>query len=162
MPASSAPVAPAAAASATNAAATPAIRVTVARSTAHGPILADGRGRSLYLLEEDPAGGSGCTDMCAVVWPPYLAAGGTAPVADSGVRAALLGTVPRPGGGTQVSYGGHALYYYIGDAKPGDTRGQHVEDSWGEWYLVQPGGGEATAPGRERGGRRGRGGREDR
>lgn len=99
--------------------------------------------------------------MCAVVWPPYLASGG-APVADSGVQAALLGTVARPGGGTQVSYAGRALYYYIGDARPGDTRGQHVEDSWGEWYLVRSDGAEARTPDRERSGRRGRGGRDDR
>ena len=161
-PASSAAAPPASAApTPTNATASPAVRVTVARSTAHDAILADGRGRSLYLLEEDPAGGSRCTEMCAVVWPPYLASGG-APAADSGVRASLLGTLTRPGGGTQVSYAGRALYYYIGDARPGDTRGQHVEDSWGEWYLVRPDGAEVRAPDRDRGGRRGRGGRDDR
>lgn len=161
-PSTSSTPAPAAAAPATtNATASPAVRVTVARSTAHGSILADGRGRSLYLLEEDPAGASRCTEMCAVVWPPYLASGG-APVADSGVQAGLLGTLARPGGGTQVSYAGRALYYYIGDARPGDTRGQHVEDSWGEWYLVRPDGGEVRPADRERGERRGRDRRDDR
>lgn len=160
--ASSAPdAAPSPAPTASKATASLAVRVTVARSTAHGAILSDGRGRSLYLLEKDPAGGSRCTEMCAVVWPPYLASGG-APVADSGVQATLLGTLARPGGGTQVSYAGRALYYYIGDARPGDTRGQHVEDSWGEWYLVRPDGGEVRTADRERGNRRGRDRRDDR
>ena len=160
--ASSAASAPTSAArTATSATASPAVRVSVALSTAYGPVLADGRGRSLYLLEEDPASGSRCTEMCAVVWPPYLASGG-APVADSGVQTALLGTLTRPGGGTQVSYAGQALYYYIGDARPGDTRGQHVEDSWGEWYLVRPDGGEVRTGDREGGGRRGRDRRDDR
>jgi predicted lipoprotein with Yx(FWY)xxD motif len=132
--------------------------VTVVSSPEHGPILADGHGRALYLLESDGAGTSGCTEMCAVIWPPYLAAGG-ASTADSGVQGALLGNAARPGGGTQVSYAGHPLHYYLGDSRPGDTRGQRVEDSWGEWYLVRPDGREASTAGRERG-RRGRDRRE--
>jgi predicted lipoprotein with Yx(FWY)xxD motif len=135
--------------------------VTVVNSAAHGPILADGNGRVLYLLESDAAGQSGCTEMCLVIWPAYLAAAGTPPTADSGVQARLLGTAARPAGGVQVSYAGHPLYYYLGDSRPGDTRGQRVEDSWGEWYLVHPDGREASPGGGERSGRRGRGRRGD-
>ena len=136
---------------------TPGVRVTVVNNSKHGPILADGHGRALYLLEGDAAGESGCTEMCAVIWPAYLAAAGSRPAADPGVQARLLGTATRPGGGVQVSYAGHALYYYLGDSRPGDTLGQHVEDSGGEWYLVNPEGREASSGGGERGGRRGRG-----
>lgn len=116
------------------------IRVSVARSDQHGAYLVGGSGRALYLLEEDGTGQSTCVEMCAVVWPPLLA-GAAAPAAgDSAVQSRLLGSVARPGGGNQVTYGGRPLYFYIGDAKPGDVRGQHVEDSWGEWYLVSPAG----------------------
>jgi predicted lipoprotein with Yx(FWY)xxD motif len=131
------------------------------QSAEHGPILADGRGRALYMLEGDASGGSRCTEMCVVIWPAYLATSGTVVAADAGVQDRLVGTVPRPGGGGQVSYGGHALYYYLGDSHPGDTRGQRVEDSWGEWYLVRPDGREASTRGGERGGRRGRDRRQD-
>jgi predicted lipoprotein with Yx(FWY)xxD motif len=150
-----------ASAAASGPASTPAVRVTVVSSSDHGPILADGNGRALYLLESDAAGESGCTEMCAVIWPAYLAPAGTSPTADSGVQASLLGTAARRGGGAQVSYAGHALYYYLGDSRPGDTRGQRVEDSWGEWYLVHPDGREASPAGRELGGRRGRDQRRD-
>ena len=142
----------------------PAVRVGVARGGAVGAYLVDARGRALYRLEADDAGPSPCVEMCAVVWPPLLA-GQVAPVAgDSAVQARLLGSAPRPGGGTHVTYGGRPLYYYIGDAKPGDTNGQHVEDSWGEWYLVSPTG-RSVEVGRDRGDRSGgrrRGGGDDR
>jgi predicted lipoprotein with Yx(FWY)xxD motif len=150
-----------ASAAASGPASTPAVRVKVVNSAAHGPILADGNGRALYLLESDGAGTSSCTEMCLVIWPAYLAAAGAPPTADSGVQARLLGTAARLGGGAQVSYAGRPLYYYLGDSRPGDTRGQRVEDSWGEWYLVSPEGREASSGGGERSGRRGRGRRGD-
>jgi predicted lipoprotein with Yx(FWY)xxD motif len=93
-------------AAASGPAGTPAVHVTVVNSAEHGPILADGHGRALYLLERDAAGQSSCTEMCAVIWPAYLVAAGTPPTADSGVQARLLGTAARPGGGVQVSYAG--------------------------------------------------------
>lgn len=55
---------------------------------------------------------------------------------DSTVKGPLLGTIQRRDGSVQVAYNGRALYYYVGDSDPAETRGQHVEDSWGEWYLM--------------------------
>ena len=130
--------------------AAPAVRISVAQSGTHGPYLVDAKGRALYLLEEDGADRITCIEMCAVVWPPLLAGQATPVAGDSVVQSRLLGSVPRPGGGAQVSYGGRPLYYYVGDAKPGDVRGQHVEDSWGEWYLVSAAGRPIEG---ERGGR---------
>ncbi|MFN2563582.1 MAG: hypothetical protein ABR499_01055 [Gemmatimonadaceae bacterium] len=140
------------------------MRVSVGRTDQYGAFLTDGNGRSLYLLEEDRAGQSTCYEMCAVIWPPLLAGQSPATAADSTVRASLLGRVPRRGGGAQVTYNGHPLYYYLGDAGPGQTRGQHVEDSWGEWYLVSPTGQHVGEGERDSGrrGRRGRRGEDDR
>ncbi len=135
----------------------PAVRVSVGRTQQYAAFLTDGNGRALYLLEEDRAGESTCYEMCAAIWPPFLAGQATPTAANPAVQSGLLGSITRRGGGTQVTYNGHPLYYYLGDAAPGQTRGQHVEDSWGEWYLVSPSGqhvGEESG-----GGRRGRGGR---
>ena len=137
----------------------PAIRVGIGRADQLGTYLVDGNGRALYLLEEDGRGGrSTCYEMCAAIWPPFLAGQAAPTPADSSVRSSLLGSAPRQGGGAQVTYNGYPLYYYLGDARPGQTRGHHVEDSWGEWYLVSPSG-RHVGEGGERGGGRGRRGR---
>lgn len=143
-------------------AASPSARIGVGRTPELGAFLTDANGRSLYLLEEDGAGESTCYEMCAAIWPPLLAGTAAPTPADSAVRANLLGSVPRRGGGSQVTYNGHPLYYYLGDAAPGQTRGQHVEDSWGEWYLVGPGGRHVGENGSGRRGRRGRRSDDDR
>lgn len=125
-----------------------------------GTVLTDARGRTLYLLEEDRGGESRCLQMCAVIWPPFLGSAASLPTAgDSLVRAALIGSRPRSGGGVQVTYGGHPLYYYLGDREPGEALGHHVEDSWGEWAAVTPGGRqvEGDRVGESGRGRRGRG-----
>ncbi len=140
-PATTAAAAPAAGA----AAAAPAAAqsgLTLARTKKHGPYIADQNGRALYLLEEDPRGASACYDACAGVWPPYLALQGTPRAADPAVQARLIGTLRRRDGAMQVTYGGHPLYYYTKDPGPGQANGHDVRDQWGEWYLVDPKGGE--------------------
>jgi predicted lipoprotein with Yx(FWY)xxD motif len=127
-------------------------------------VLTDARGRTVYLLEEDRGGESRCLQMCAVIWPPFLGSAESPPTAgDSLVRHALIGTRPRAGGGVQVTYGGHPLYYYLGDREPGEALGHHVEDSWGEWAAVTPGGRqiEGDRVGESGRGRRGRGRDDD-
>ena len=152
-PASSAPASAPALPAAGPAASGVGIRVSVAKSATHGAYLTTADGRALYLLEEDPRGTSTCYDMCAAIWPPLLAGQGRPVAADSAVRGNLLGTIERRGGGSQVSYDGQPLYAYLGDAGAGQgqTRGHHVEDSWGEWYLVSPTGRHVESEGRRRG-----------
>lgn len=153
--AASAPSSP----SATATPAAPAARVGVAQTTAHGSYLVDARGRALYLLDDERAAASRCDAMCPVVWPPFLAGTADPAPGNAAVQQRLLGRAALPSGNTQVTYAGHRLYYYLGDAKAGDTNGQHVEDSWGEWYLVSPTGGSVETDGRRTtsGGRRRRG-----
>jgi predicted lipoprotein with Yx(FWY)xxD motif len=112
--------------------------LTVASSQEHGAYIADAERRALYLLEEDPQGESTCYDACAAVWPPYLAPQGSPTAGNPQVQANLIGTIQRRDGSTQVSYGGHPLYYYTRDQGPGQTTGHDVHDEWGEWYLVTP------------------------
>jgi predicted lipoprotein with Yx(FWY)xxD motif len=107
--------------------------------SALGPVLTDGAGHTLYLFEGDEEGESYCNGACASVWPPYESDGH--PRAMRGVEAAALGTVVRDGGETQVTYQGHPLYFYAGDASvAGRTNGQELEQFGDEWYAVGPNG----------------------
>ena len=108
------------------------------RTSALGPTLVDGGGRTLYLFEADGSGQSRCTGGCAAAWPPYLGAG--APQAGTGVTGSLLATITRGDGGAQVTYGGHPLYYYAGDARPGDDAGQGLDQFGAKWYVLGPDG----------------------
>ena len=98
-----------------------------------GTILVDGNGMTLYLFTVDTPGQSNCEDQCLVAWPPLLGE----PEAGDGADAALLGTIERSDGSTQVSYDGWPLYYWQQDAAPGDATGQGVNDVW---WVVAPDG----------------------
>jgi predicted lipoprotein with Yx(FWY)xxD motif len=134
--------------------ATAAVAVTVAVGTAsagasgttrvqvrHGSLgryLVDGRGRSLYLFERDRGGRSACFGACAYAWPPLLAKGRVA--RGAGVSSSKLGTIARRGGTRQVTYAGHPLYLYGGDSRPGQIRGEGLNQFGAPWDIVSPSG----------------------
>jgi predicted lipoprotein with Yx(FWY)xxD motif len=101
-----------------------------------GRILVDGRGRSLYFFERDKGMASTCYGSCASIWPPLTTAG--KPHAVRGALGARLGTTRRTNGKLEVTYNGRPLYLYVGDTKPGDTRGQDLNQFGGGWYVVSP------------------------
>jgi predicted lipoprotein with Yx(FWY)xxD motif len=127
----------AAAASASVRSATGATKVGVASSRL-GRIVVDGKGRTLYLFEKDKHGRSACYGACATHWPPLLTHG--KPVARHGLKQSLLGTTRRANGSQQVTYGGHPLYRFSLDRKPGQTTGQGLQDFGGGWDVVSPAG----------------------
>jgi len=99
--------------------------VAVASSTL-GNILVDRDGRTLYAFTKDKGDQSACSGDCATSWPAL-----TGPAtAGTGVQASLLSTSMQANGSSQVTYGGKPLYYFAGDAKPGDTNGQDVGNVW--------------------------------
>lgn len=100
-------------------------------STSKGSVLADDKGRVLYMFNPDNQGDSVCYDQCAAAWPPALTKG--APTAGSGADKSLLGTTTRKDGTTQVTYNKYPLYTFAFDPKPGDTNGQAVKSIW--WVL---------------------------
>jgi predicted lipoprotein with Yx(FWY)xxD motif len=114
--------------------------VSVSESTDFGSILVDGEGMSLYLFMADTqdSGTSTCgdDDGCATEWPPLITDGD--PVAGEGVDAALLGTITRDDGSTQVTYNGWPLYLFEEDTAAGDTNGQGIDEFGGLWFLVSP------------------------
>jgi predicted lipoprotein with Yx(FWY)xxD motif len=115
---------------------TPAI-VQVAKSRL-GQILVDGSGRTLYLFEKDKGTASMCYGPCAKYWPPLTTSG--QPRAARGASAAHLGTSKRRDGKLEVTYNGHPLYYFVADAKRGDTAGQALSQFGAEWYVLSPAG----------------------
>ena len=100
-----------------------------------GLILVDGEGMTLYLFTEDPPGESVCADDCQAAWPPLLVDG--EPSVGEGVDEALVGTIDRDDGSTQVTYDDAPLYLWMSDERPGDVTGQDVQ---GVWYVVSPDG----------------------
>lgn len=105
--------------------------------TTLGTVLVDGRGRTLYLFEKDKGATSSCYGACASVWPPLTSAKG---VAAGGLPAARLGATKRTDGTTEITYAGHPLYTYAGDAKPGQAHGQGLDQFGAEWYVLAPSG----------------------
>ncbi|HEX5029226.1 MAG TPA: hypothetical protein VFV56_10480 [Gaiellaceae bacterium] len=101
-----------------------------------GRIVVDGRGHTLYLFEKDRRGTSRCAGLCATYWPPLLTSGKS--VASKGARRALLGTIRRADGTRQVTYAGHPLYTFSGDARRGQTNGEGLTDFGAGWYAVSP------------------------
>ena len=103
-----------------------------------GRILVDGKGRTLYLFENDKRGHSACYGAVR----PLLAAatrgwqaGGASRGKDRATR-----TITRRDGTKQVTYAGHPLY------RSGRTRGQArradrtCTRSVASWYVVSPAG----------------------
>jgi len=98
-----------------------------------GTILTDTAGKTLYMFTKDTPNTSNCYDQCETNWPVFRA---DEPLSlPSGVEG-KLGTTDRKDGTKQVTYNEMPLYYFAGDANPGDTNGQEVGDVW---YVVNPG-----------------------
>jgi predicted lipoprotein with Yx(FWY)xxD motif len=112
-------------------------RVSAAHSGL-GQVLVDGRGHTLYLFLKDTAGKSACNKLCARYWPPLITTG--RPVARSGAKSSLLGTVRRADGRLQVTYNHHPLYTFVQDTRNGQTNGEGLDEFGAEWYVVSPAG----------------------
>ena len=120
--------------------------VTIAvRGNSLGQILVDGSGKSLYLFEADSGTQSTCSGACAQAWPPLRTSG--TPKAGGGASLSLLGTTTRSDGAKQVIYSGHPLYYFIGDAKPGDINGEGSTAFGAGWDVLSPAGSKIEKPG---------------
>jgi predicted lipoprotein with Yx(FWY)xxD motif len=107
-------------------------------SSDYGRILADGRGRALYLFTADHGKGSNCYGDCATAWPPYIVK--SKPTAVSGAVPGKVGTILRSDGTLQATYAGHPVYYYEGDRSPGEVNCQAAIEFGGYWYVLRSSG----------------------
>jgi predicted lipoprotein with Yx(FWY)xxD motif len=117
--------------------------IDVATNPKLGQILTDNNGNTVYVFAKDTGSKSTCSGACAGVWPPVTTSG--TPKAGNGVVASKLATTKRSDGSTQVTYAGHPLYTYTGDASPGDTTGNGINTYGAVWNAVQPSGSNAPA-----------------
>ena len=110
--------------------------VLYGRPSALGTILsAPVLSATVYSNVHDTTQGSACSGSCATSWAPLTSGG--APLAAGGINPALLGTIVRPDGRRQVTYGGHPLYTYAGDKQRLGLTGQGVD---GSWFVLSPSG----------------------
>jgi predicted lipoprotein with Yx(FWY)xxD motif len=111
------------------------VAISVAQSSL-GAHLAGPNGHALYVLTNDSANTSTCSDSCAQNWPPLLVGPGQTATAGDGVTGAIA-TFSRADGGSQVSINGMPVYYFAGDSAASDTNGQGIG---GVWFLAAPDG----------------------
>jgi predicted lipoprotein with Yx(FWY)xxD motif len=112
------------------------IGITLADSQ-FGEVLFDEEDRAIYLFDKETSPKPDCYGDCAVAWPPVVTDG--EPTAGGGVDRELLGTTKRDDGTTQVTYGGHPLYYYVDDP-PGEVLCHNVEEFGGLWLVLDASG----------------------
>ena len=91
-------------------------------------VLTDAAGRTVYTFDKDEANKSNCAGGCLAAWPAFVAKPAAAPAGDFG----LIGSSDA----RQWTVKGKPLYYFAGDAKPGDRNG---DGSGGVWHMVRLG-----------------------
>ncbi len=101
------------------------------RNSIYGPILTTASGYTLYVRLGDEFRKSECYKDCLYAFPPELTNG--APQAGTGILAADLGVLTANNTWEQVSYGGHPLYRYRLDTKPGEINAQGKGSIW---YVI--------------------------
>ena len=109
--------------------------VSVGQNNTLGRLLVDGKGRTLYLFENDMGTTTACTGQCVSYWPAFMASSKAR--VGAGAKSGKVGTAHG-----QVTYAGHLLYYFVGDKNPGDVNGLKV----GGWDAVAPNGRPVTVP----------------
>jgi predicted lipoprotein with Yx(FWY)xxD motif len=109
--------------------------------TSLGKVIGDAQGKVLYLYEPD--GTAAVSTVPAPIlqaWPPVVVK--SAPTVGAGLDPAKVSTGRQPDGFTWVRYNGHLLYGFTGDAAPGDTNGNRINDVW----FAVTAAGEAVSP----------------
>ena len=106
--------------------------VKIAEKEGIGKYLTDAEGLTLYYFVKDKETTSACIGFCLERWPIFYAETIKAPM---GVDMNDFTVINREDGKKQTAYKGRLLYYFFGDTKPGETKGEGVGDSW---YVVAP------------------------
>jgi predicted lipoprotein with Yx(FWY)xxD motif len=117
--------------------------VSLGEASGVGKVLVDSEGMTLYYFQKDQKGSgkSKCEGACAEAWPPLTTEG--EPEAMKGVKTAMLATIEREDGSTQVTYAGWPLYTFVGDTKPGEDNGTDSKAFGASWYPLHSNGQKA-------------------
>jgi predicted lipoprotein with Yx(FWY)xxD motif len=106
--------------------------VKVAEKAGVGRYLSDAEGMTLYWFKKDSVGRSACAGPCVDNWPLFYREKVAPP---EGLGTGDFGAIAREDGAMQTTFRGYPLYYFKGDAKPGDTAGNGLKNVW---YVVDP------------------------
>lgn len=87
--------------------------------------LADATGRTLYTFDKDEANKSNCAGGCLAAWPAFTAKAEATAKGEFGII--------ETNGARQWTVNGKPLYYFAGDAKPGERNG---DGKGGTWHIV--------------------------
>jgi len=93
---------------------------------ARAAVLSAENGMTVYVFDKDAGGASACYADCASMWPPYVAKGGAK-------KGEGWATSKRKDGAAQWTYDGKPLYFYSGDKKKGEVKGDGIG---GVWHVV--------------------------
>jgi predicted lipoprotein with Yx(FWY)xxD motif len=85
-------------------------------------VLTNSSGRVMYLYTRDGSNVSHCTGVCLALWPRVTSP--AKPRAGGGVIGSHLRRIAH----NQVTYYGHPLYYFTGDKRPGQAKGEGVQN----------------------------------
>jgi predicted lipoprotein with Yx(FWY)xxD motif len=112
------------------------------RRTSLGRVVANTKGRVMYMFLKDGRKVSHCHGVCASVWPHVTSKG--RPRAEDGIKGKHLSRTATG----QVTYYGHPLYYFVSGKKPGSVAGEglnhfFVVSTHGKPIRPKP----ATSPG---------------
>lgn len=100
-----------------------------------GTVLVNSRGLTLYMFKPDHQKKVTCKGACAKFWPPLKLKKGQKPTAGGAAKKKLLGM-----DGSVVTYNRWPLYTYVSDSKPGQAKGQGLNNLGGLWYVLSPSG----------------------
>ena len=100
-----------------------------------GTVLVAANGMTVYTFTHDvkDSGTSACTGGCLTKWPAVTVSAGAKPSAGAGVTGTLATITRADDGALQVTYNGLPLYFFSGDAAPGDAHGVYTN-----WQAVTP------------------------
>jgi predicted lipoprotein with Yx(FWY)xxD motif len=109
------------------------------RHTTLGNILVNRGGHTVFVFTRDSRNHDRCAAIagCTGIWP-LVSTSGT-PTLGPGVKRSLVGTI-KVAGTRQLTYAGHPLYTYIGDAGPGDTSYAGQSQFGGKWFALNAAG----------------------
>jgi predicted lipoprotein with Yx(FWY)xxD motif len=105
-------------------------------------------GYTVYSFTKDAKKQDACQHIpyCLQSWPPVLSKG--KPIAGTGVKQSLLGTIKLKNGKNQVTYAGRAIYTYIGDASKHETSFVNYFQFQGYWPGLNAAGQELNKQGK--------------
>jgi predicted lipoprotein with Yx(FWY)xxD motif len=90
-------------------------------------LLVSSNGMALYTFDMDTDGESACSGACAENWPPYAAQ-------RDATASGAFSIIERRDGGRQYAYRGRPLYYWSGDDRAGEAKGEGMQ---GRWHAVR-------------------------